>query len=111
MVLELEGDGGARGPAPARRGSALDQQLDRLKREMTELRQRDLALLHQLWSLHDSIHEYKQLVRSPSWDNGYDGSADEEEGYSRVGGGAHAPLASVSEPLSGSNSSLEFGDV
>jgi len=64
-----------------------------------------------LWSLHDSIHEYKQLVRSPSWDNGYDGSADEEEGYSRVGGGAHAPLASVSEPLSGSNSSLEFGDV
>ena len=71
---------------------------------MSELRQLDLSLLYQLWSLNDAIQEIKQAVRSPSWDNGYDGSADEEDGSRRE-------LSSVAERLSSSSSSLEYGNI
>lgn len=89
----------------SRRASQLEQQLERLRLRMSELRQLDLSLLYQLWSLNDAIQELKQAVRSPSWDNGYDGSADDEDAPPRG-------LSSVSERLSSSSSSsLEFGNI
>ena len=74
---------------------------------MSELRQLDLSLFYQLWSLNDAILELKQAIRSPSWDNGYDGSADEEDGPRRQ----FAGLSSVAERLSSSSSSLEYGNI
>ncbi|CAN7999768.1 unnamed protein product [Ixodes hexagonus] len=49
----------------------LDAQLALLRKEMVGLRQLDMSLLCQLWSLNESIQEYKQAVqdRSPTaWD-------------------------------------------
>lgn len=52
------------------RSSRLDAQLAVLRKEMVGLRQMDMSLLCQLWSLNESIQEYKQALqeRSPSWD-------------------------------------------
>ncbi|XP_077522891.1 uncharacterized protein LOC144133579 [Amblyomma americanum] len=52
------------------RSSRLDAQLAILRKEMVGLRQMDMSLLCQLWSLNESIQEYKQALqdRSPSWD-------------------------------------------
>ncbi|CAN8031331.1 unnamed protein product [Ixodes persulcatus] len=49
----------------------LDAQLALLRKEMVGLRQLDMSLLCQLWSLNESIQEYKQVLqdRSPTaWD-------------------------------------------
>ncbi|XP_063236040.1 leucine repeat adapter protein 25-like [Bacillus rossius redtenbacheri] len=43
--------------------SRLDSQLSLLRREMLGLRQLDFALLSQLWSLHESIQELRQLMQ------------------------------------------------
>ncbi|XP_043206400.1 leucine repeat adapter protein 25-like [Amphibalanus amphitrite] len=99
--------GSGSGSGSGRRSAQLEQQLQRLRQQMSELRQMDLSLLHQLWSLNDAIQELKQAVRSPSWDNGYDGSADEEDGSRREFGA----LSSVAERLSSSSSSLEYGNI
>lgn len=52
------------------RTSRLDAQLALLRKEMVGLRQLDMSLLCQLWSLNESIQEYKQALqeRSPTWD-------------------------------------------
>lgn len=54
----------------------LDAQLALLRKEMVGLRQLDMSLLCQLWSLNESIQEYKQVLqdRSPT---GWDPTPDE----------------------------------
>lgn len=61
---------GGRGVPPEGHSNNLDTQLALLRKEMVGLRQLDMSLLCQLWSLNESIQEYKQLLqdRSPSWD-------------------------------------------
>lgn len=48
---------------PARQLTTLDTQLAILRREMFGLRQLDLSLLAQLWSLNESIQEFRQLLQ------------------------------------------------
>ncbi|XP_023239173.1 protein FAM89A-like isoform X2 [Centruroides sculpturatus] len=71
------------------RASRLDAQLALLRKEMVGLRQLDMSLLCQLWSLNESIQEYKQLLQermsfspthasSPGWDNGLESPSSEE---------------------------------
>lgn len=43
--------------------SRLNVALDRLKDEMVGLRQLDISLLSQLWSLNDAIQDYKAVVQ------------------------------------------------
>lgn len=121
------------------RTSRLDVQLALLRKEMVGLRQLDMSLLCQLWSLNEAIQEYKQLVQermslslspshasSPGWDNGLESPSSEgemnsksfelEKSSSKVTGmPGHQDLDSVPEKLSSaessSHSSLEFGDI
>ncbi|XP_057327465.1 probable serine/threonine-protein kinase roco9 [Microplitis mediator] len=69
-------------PSPGRQLTTLDSQLAILRKEMFGLRQLDLSLLSQLWSLNESIQEFRQLVQehdervpspSPSSEEGDDG--------------------------------------
>jgi len=117
------------GPAPpivprVRKPTGLDAQLAILRKEMFGLRQLDLSLLSQLWSLNESIQEFRQLLQDQE-DNAAlsppsPSSADEgEEFYSpmryraAVPGGL--PLSAVPEQYrlssSSSQSSIEYGDV
>ncbi|KAH0567553.1 putative uncharacterized protein DDB_G0286901 [Cotesia glomerata] len=68
--------------SPGRQLTTLDSQLAILRKEMFGLRQLDLSLLSQLWSLNESIQEFRQLVQdhddrapspSPSSEEGDDG--------------------------------------
>lgn len=127
-------------PGHSRTGR-LDIQLALLRKEMVGLRQLDMSLLCQLWSLNESIHEYKQLLQermslslspshasSPGWDNGMDSPSSEEHG--EINGKSFDSekkdiqpsentepqnQSAVSEKLSSvdstSHSSLEFGDI
>ncbi|KAM4620540.1 leucine repeat adapter protein 25 [Polymixia lowei] len=77
------------GDAPRSRNkpAGLDGALALLRKEMVGLRQLDMSLLCQLWSLHESIQEYKgsSLLSEGSYnaDNGYsegeEGDEEEEE--------------------------------
>ncbi|XP_054706107.1 protein FAM89A-like [Uloborus diversus] len=122
------------------RSGRLDVQLALLRKEMVGLRQLDMSLLCQLWSLNESIHEYKQLLQdrmslslspshasSPGWDNGLDSPSSEEHGETSSKlfdlENKNSPLkennnqeqAAGSRKLSSvdstSHSSLEFGDI
>ncbi|XP_062857186.1 sprT-like domain-containing protein Spartan [Trichomycterus rosablanca] len=58
----------------------LDAALALLRKEMVGLRQQDMSLLCQLWSLHESIQEYKgscQEAGPGAMDNGYFDEDDE----------------------------------
>ncbi|XP_044748237.1 leucine repeat adapter protein 25-like isoform X2 [Coccinella septempunctata] len=46
-----------------RKSTNLDAQLAILKREMYSLRQLDLSLLSQLWSLNESIQDFRQILQ------------------------------------------------
>lgn len=97
-----------------------------------------MSLLCQLWSLNESIHEYKQLLQdrmslslspshasSPGWDNGMESPSSEEHGEtngksfgSENQNNTHDIIQdnnSVPQKLScvdsTSHSSLEFGDI
>ncbi|XP_060530774.1 uncharacterized protein LOC132704651 [Cylas formicarius] len=66
----------------------LDAQLAILRREMYSLRQQDLSLLSQLWSLNESIQDFRQMLQdqedrifSPPSPSPAPSSADEEEFY------------------------------
>lgn len=71
------------------RKSTLDTQLAILRREMYSLRQLDLSLLSQLWSLNESIQDFRQILQdqddrvlsppspSPTPSSGDDGEGDE----------------------------------
>ncbi|XP_029966476.1 protein FAM89A [Salarias fasciatus] len=56
----------------------LDAALALLRKEMVGLRQQDMSLLCQLWSLHESIQEYKGSAASSLMENGY---FDEDDEY------------------------------
>ncbi|XP_015122252.1 uncharacterized protein DDB_G0284459 [Diachasma alloeum] len=77
---------GSRPSPPSRQLTTLDTQLAILRKEMFGLRQLDLSLLSQLWSLNESIQEFRQLLQeqedrapssSPSSEDG------EDSGYHR----------------------------
>ncbi|XP_017798292.1 PREDICTED: protein FAM89B-like isoform X1 [Habropoda laboriosa] len=64
---------------PARQLTTLDTQLAILRREMFGLRQLDLSLLAQLWSLNESIQEFRQLLQEQE-DRAPSPSPSSEEG-------------------------------
>jgi len=121
-------------PNKARKTSGLDIQLAVLRKEMVGLRQLDMSLLCQLWSLNESLLEYKHLLQdrlshsmshasSPGWDNGMDQSSCDEpdspgpftqlqdfESRSRRNLQMVRKDFSLSSS-STSHSSLEFGDI
>lgn len=114
-------------PPKPRKPSNLDAQLAHLRREMVGLRQLDMSLLCQLWSLNETIQNYKHVLQasSPGWDNGYehDSSGDEAEAGSPtqtdfdrrviIRRRRRLDLNVVQESLSSSSShsSLEFGNI
>lgn len=129
---------GSEAPTHSRSGR-LDVQLALLRKEMVGLRQLDMSLLCQLWSLNESIHEYKQLLQdrmslslspshasSPGWDNGMDSPSSEEHGeingksfdseiqndetQENIQDSSTLPRK-LSSVDSTSHSSLEFGDI
>ncbi|KAM3601651.1 uncharacterized protein V6R79_016195 [Siganus canaliculatus] len=77
----------SRGGGDAQRGHSkpggLDAALALLRKEMIGLRQLDMSLLCQLWSLREAIQEYKgsALMSAASYgaDNGYSEEEDEED--------------------------------
>lgn len=76
--------------------------------EQVGLRQLDMSLLCQLWSLHEAIQEYKgsSLLSEASF-SAYNGDSDEEEEEDEEETGGHSqtpPSPSMSLPHAGSNS-------
>ncbi|XP_026862833.2 leucine repeat adapter protein 25 [Electrophorus electricus] len=60
--------------------ASLDAALAMLRKEMVGLRQLDMSLLCQLWSLYESIQEYKGGFQDiSSTENGYSEDEEEEE--------------------------------
>ncbi|XP_041105260.1 protein FAM89A-like [Polyodon spathula] len=59
----------------------LDAALALLRKEMVGLRQQDMSLLCQLWSLHESIQEYKGSCQDMSAVSNADGSYSMENGF------------------------------
>lgn len=51
------------GGSSSRKSSNLDTKLAILKQEMYNLRQLDLSVLSQLWSLNESLQEYRQMLQ------------------------------------------------
>ncbi|XP_066548814.1 protein FAM89A [Amia ocellicauda] len=66
----------------ANKPANLDAALALLRKEMVGLRQQDMSLLCQLWSLHESIQEYKGSCHDLSAVSNVDGSYGMENGYS-----------------------------
>ncbi|KAF4526128.1 hypothetical protein B566_EDAN012438 [Ephemera danica] len=113
----------ARPPPPV---STLDAQLAVLRQEMVGLRQLDLSLLSQLWSLNESIQEFRVILQEQEEAALSPPSADEADEMFRTvpatglrfpGSGplATAALSAVPEQYvlssSSSQSSVEFGNV
>ncbi|XP_062067355.1 protein FAM89A [Lepus europaeus] len=108
------GGGGGRAPALPTKPPNLDAALALLRKEMVGLRQLDMSLLCQLYSLYESIQEYKgacQAAASPdcsyALENGF---FDEDEEYfqeqSAVQDGRdRGPPRDVSLPVSSLSSS------
>lgn len=96
---------------PTKKMSSLDTQLAILRREMYSLRQQDLSLLSQLWSLNESIQDFRQILQdqedrvlSPPSPSPTPSSADEEEFYLNSSSiGYRPPSAVVGRKLSGSS--------
>lgn len=97
----------SRGDAPRGPGG-LDAALALLRKEMVGLRQLDMSLLCQLWSLHEAIQDYKgsSLLSEASFtaDNGYSEEEDEED--DDVEGKDEEETRALSQPPSSSSSSL-----
>lgn len=75
--------GSGEAPHGPSRPGGLDAALALLRKEMVGLRQLDVSLLCQLWSLHEAIQEYKGssllCEASYSGDNGYSDEEEEED--------------------------------
>ncbi|XP_040007157.1 protein FAM89A [Xiphias gladius] len=114
IQADISRGGGGGGDAPRGRGKpgGLDAALALLRKEMVGLRQLDMSLLCQLWSLHEAIQEYKgcSLLSEASFstDNGYSEEEDEVEEEDDGGtGGISQPSpssSSLSLPPPSSNS-------
>ncbi|XP_029030249.1 leucine repeat adapter protein 25-like [Betta splendens] len=86
-------------------GAGLGAALALLRKEMVDLRQLDVTLLGQMWSLHEDIQEYKNS--SLLSDAAY--SEEEEEEEDEKGVIAHGPLSSsLSLPPPSSNCSDQW---
>ncbi|XP_028295331.1 protein FAM89A [Gouania willdenowi] len=59
----------------------LDAALALLRKEMVGLRQQDMSLLCQLWSLHESIQEYKGSCHDLSNASSFNGFFDEDDEF------------------------------
>ncbi|CAJ1063583.1 protein FAM89A [Xyrichtys novacula] len=72
--------GGGDAPRLSSKPGGLDAALALLRKEMVGLRQLDMSLLCQLWSLHEAIQEYKgsSLLSEASFST-YNGDSEEEE--------------------------------
>ncbi|XP_032455402.1 leucine repeat adapter protein 25 isoform X2 [Nasonia vitripennis] len=77
---------GSRPSPQGRQLTTLDTQLAILRREMFGLRQLDLSLLSQLWSLNESIQEFRQLLQEQE-DRAPSPSPSSEEGDDTSYGG------------------------
>lgn len=92
--------GGGDAPRGHGRTGGLDAALALLRKEMVGLRQLDMSLLCQLWSLHEAIQEYKGYSllsgASLSADNGSSEEEDEDDEETGI----------PSQPLSSSSLSL-----
>ncbi|GAB6033690.1 Protein fam89a [Chamberlinius hualienensis] len=121
--------------AKVRKTSTLDTQLALLRKEMVGLRQLDMSLLCQLWSLNESLLEYKRLLQdrliqsmsfqSQRWDTSIDqSSCDEPDSPGPFNGQTLQEFETrrkrrsfcmvhedISLSSSTSQSSLEFGDI
>lgn len=97
--------GGGDAPRGHGKPGGLDAALALLRKEMVGLRQLDMSLLCQLWSLHEAIQEYKgsSLLSEATADNG---SSEEEEDEDEETGGLSQPpsSSSLSLPPPSSNS-------
>ncbi|XP_040908349.1 protein FAM89A [Toxotes jaculatrix] len=86
----------------------LDAALALLRKEMVGLRQLDMSLLCQLWSLHEGIQEYKgsSLLSEASFsaDNGYSEEEEEEDEVEEE----HDEVTGVLSQPSPSSSSLSL---
>ncbi|XP_016018927.2 protein FAM89A [Rousettus aegyptiacus] len=98
------GGGGARSAARPAKPPNLDAALALLRKEMVGLRQLDMSLLCQLFSLHESIQEYKgAYLAAPSPDaleNGFfDEDEDEAQGQNALcEGRARGPPGALAPP-------------
>lgn len=94
--------GGGDAPRGHSKPSGLDAALALLRKEMVGLRQLDMSLLCQLWSLREAIQEYKgsSLLSEASFsaDNGYSEEEEEVEEEDEEEAGL------LSQPLSSSSS-------
>lgn len=100
--------GGGDVPRVNSKPGGLDAALALLRKEMVGLRQLDMSLLCQLWSLHEAIQEYKgsSLLSEASF-SAYNGDSDEEEEEDEEETGGHSqtsPSSSLSMPHASSNS-------
>ncbi|XP_070773731.1 leucine repeat adapter protein 25 [Enoplosus armatus] len=100
--------GGGDAPRGYSKPGGLDAALALLRKEMVGLRQLDMSLLSQLWSLHEAIQEYKgsSLLSEASFsaDNGY--SEEEEEEEDEVEDIDEEVTGVLSQPPSSPSSSL-----
>ncbi|XP_026184127.1 leucine repeat adapter protein 25 [Mastacembelus armatus] len=99
--------GGGDAPHGHSKSGGLDAALALLRKEMVNLRQLDMSLLCQMWSLNEAIQEYKgsSLLSEASFsaDNGYS-EDEEEEDEEETGVLSQPPLSSLSLPPPSSNS-------
>lgn len=84
IQADMSRSGAEAGRQPPGKRGGLDAALALLRKEMVGLRQLDMSLLCQLWSLHESIQEYKgsSLLQEGSFstENGYSDEEEEEGG-------------------------------
>lgn len=92
--------GGGDAPRGHTKPGGLDAALALLRKEMVGLRQLDMSLLCQLWSLHEAIQEYKgsSLLSEASLSADNESSEEEDEDEEEAG--------VLSQPLSSSSLSL-----
>ncbi|XP_031136468.1 leucine repeat adapter protein 25 [Sander lucioperca] len=98
--------GGGDAPRGHSKPGGLDAALALLRKEMVGLRQLDMSLLCQLWSLHESIQEYKgSSLLSEASLSADNGSSEEDEDEGETGVLSQPPSSSsLSLPPPNSNS-------
>ncbi|XP_065205929.1 uncharacterized protein DDB_G0271670-like [Planococcus citri] len=92
-------------PPPPRKPTSLDMKLAILRKEMHDLRQMDLSLLSQLWSLNEAIHEFRQMQESLSPHTPSSHSSDEDDCECYYSNVDPQGVINQSQNTTGSNSS------
>ncbi|XP_037605559.1 leucine repeat adapter protein 25 [Sebastes umbrosus] len=96
-ISRAVGVGGGDAPRGHGKPGGLDAALALLRKEMVGLRQLDMSLLCQLWSLHEAIQEFKGS--SLSADNGSSSSSEEDEDEEETGVLSQPPSSSSLPPV------------